>query len=188
MDLTVVAQMLAGGQHPDLFHLQQQQYKLMAKDYQEKQREEFPLSDFSEKVYQMRLKDEATLPETEFFEELQCMERHKMVIRQHSRNAEGKPTKEWKFRHDKIMEFFIVQTFLGKDNDRPSKHINEPRFRGVYFLLATLMPLKTAIELREELIQYAADTKDHTVSDTFIQLLRSRKSDCKIPRNRSQVL
>jgi hypothetical protein len=24
------------------------------------------------------------------------------------------------------------------------------------------------------LIQYAADTKDHTVSDTFVQLLRSR--------------
>jgi hypothetical protein len=27
------------------------------------------------------------------------------------------------------------------------------------------------------LIQYAADTKDHTVSDTFVQLLRPRSWD-----------
>ena len=29
--------------------------------------------------------------------------------------------------------------------------------------------------MRETLIQYAADTKDHTVSDTFAQLLRPRE-------------
>jgi len=40
-----------------------------------------------------------------------------------------------------------------------------------------LMPLSEAQALRERLIDYAADTKDHTVSDTFVQLLRSRKSD-----------
>jgi hypothetical protein len=38
------------------------------------------------------------------------------------------------------------------------------------------MPLPEAEALREYLIDYAADTKDHTVSDTFIQLLRSRKA------------
>lgn len=47
-------------------------------------------------------------------------------------------------------------------------------FRGVYFLLATLLPLNQAKDLREKLINYAADTKDHTVSDTFVQLLRTR--------------
>jgi hypothetical protein len=52
--------------------------------------------------------------------------------------------------------------------------MGDPRFRGVYFLLAILLPLEAAQELREKLIQYAADTKDHTVSDTFVQLLRSR--------------
>jgi hypothetical protein len=53
-------------------------------------------------------------------------------------------------------------------------HMGDPRFRGVYFLLATLLPLDDAKQLREKLIQYAADTKDHTVSDTFVQLLRTR--------------
>ncbi len=52
--------------------------------------------------------------------------------------------------------------------------MGDPRFRGVYFLLATLLPLDAAKELREKLIQYAADTKDNTVSNTFVQLLRTR--------------
>ena len=77
----------------------------------------------------------------------------------------------------KIMEFFIVQTFLGDSTTAQNRlldHMGDPRFRGVYFLLATLLPLPDAKDLRERLIQYAADTKDHTVSDTFVQLLRTR--------------
>jgi hypothetical protein len=74
------------------------------------------------------------------------------------------------------MEFFLVQTFLGVDNNRPQEHLGDPRFRGVYFLLALLLPLEDSEALRERLIQYAADTKDHMVSDTFIQLLRSRQA------------
>ncbi len=38
-----------------------------------------------------------------------------------------------------------------------------------------MMPFEAANKLREDLIQYAAETKDHTVSDTFIQLFRNRK-------------
>ena len=64
---------------------------------------------------------------------------------------------------------------MGKDNELPNQHKNDPRFRGVYFLLANLMPLDEAAKLREDLIQYAADTGDHTVSDPFIQILRTRQ-------------
>ncbi len=122
----------------------------------------------------MRLGDEVALPASEYYEELQCLEAHKMVICQQSVDVENNPTREWKFRHDKILEYFIVQTFLGKDNDRPSIHIADPRFRGVYFLLAILLPLDAAFDLREELIQYAADTHNNTVSNKFVRLLRSR--------------
>ena len=175
MDLSLVAQMIAHKEPPDLFQLQQQQYKLMAVDYQRLHLREFPLPAFAQQVYNMRLHDQTAIPEAEFFEELQCMERHKMVTRRQGIDNEGNPTKEWNFRHDKVMEFFIVQTFLGKENDRPQQHMSDPRFRGVYFLLAKLMPIKDALALREELINYAADTRDHTVSDDFVQLLRSRK-------------
>ena len=171
----MVAQMLAAGQRPDLFHLQEQQYFLMAADYQRVNNSQFPLHAFAEEIYQMRLADQLALPEEKFFKELQRMEQHKMVVSRQSLDAHGNPTKQWFFRHDKIMEFFIVQTFLGENNDRPQKHQGDPCFRGVYFLLAILLPLAAATRLREQLIEYAADTRDHTVSDTFIQLLRSRK-------------
>ncbi len=45
----------------------------------------------------------------------------------------------------------------------------------MYFLLANLLPLDEAEKLRENLIQYAADSGDHTVSDRFIQILRTRR-------------
>ena len=37
--------------------------------------------------------------------------------------------------------------------------------------------LRAARALERQLIDYAADTQDHTVSDTFIQLLRSRQDE-----------
>ena len=85
--------------------------------------------------------------------------------------------KEWYFRHDKIMDFFLVQNFLGESKEiqaRLKEYIGDPRFRGVYFLLANLLEPDAAFRLRESLIQYAADTNDHTVSDTFVKLLRSK--------------
>ncbi|MCH8978406.1 MAG: diaminopimelate decarboxylase, partial [Armatimonadetes bacterium] len=66
----------------------------------------------------------------------------------------------WRFRHDKIMEFFIVQWFLRNDSLQ-MEHLSDERFRGVYFLLANLMKKKDARELREKLIQYAARSRDH---------------------------
>jgi hypothetical protein len=177
MELTLVALMIARREKPNLLNLQQQQYEIMAEDYDRLYLTNiFPLKAFSETVYQMRLKDESAIPPEEWLEELQCMERHKMVISRQLIDFEGKPTKKWNFRHDKIQEFFIMQTFLGEQKDnRVTGHISDPRFRGVYFLLATTMPIDDANNLREMLIQYAANTKDHTVSDTFIQLVRSRQ-------------
>ena len=91
---------------------------------------------------------------------------------------------EWTFRHDKIAEFFIAQTFLSDSKtakQRIDQHISDPRFRGVYFLLATTMPAEAAAELREVLIQYAAQSKDHSVSDEFILRYGSRRSGAAAP-------
>lgn len=78
-----------------------------------------------------------------------------------------------------------MQTFLGENNDRANEHIGDPRFNGVYFLLATLLPLDDANNLERILIDYAADKKDHTVSDKFIHLLRARK-DARPENNNKQ--
>ena len=175
MELSIVSGMLARGEKPDLLNLQQQQYNIMAADYQRIHLQNFPLAKFSETAYEMRLKDESAIP-TEWHKELKCLERYKMVISRQFTDIHSKTKQEWYFRHDKIQEFFIVQTFLGEVGDnRLLDYMGDPRFRGVYFLLATMMPVNEARELRETLIQYAADTRDHTVSDTFIQLFRTRQ-------------
>ncbi|MFN6528779.1 HEAT repeat domain-containing protein [Nostoc sp. ChiSLP03a] len=179
MDLTVVALMLSQGEYPDLFHLQQHQYNLMAAEYLQEWNQEFPLKKFSDAVYQMRLKDEQALPADEFYQVLQSLEddKYKMVVSRQWQDEKGEAKREWYFRHDKIMDFFLVQNFLGESEEAKNRlidHMDDPRFRGVYFLLATLLPLDAAEELKEKLVQYAADTKDHTVSDTFVQLLRPR--------------
>jgi hypothetical protein len=75
-----------------------------------------------------------------------------------------------------MMEFFIAQTFLGPENYRPQQHMGDVRFRGVFLMRATLLPLDAAKLLREQLVDYAANTRDHTISDIFVQLLRVRKT------------
>nr|MDZ8285330.1 HEAT repeat domain-containing protein [Nostoc sp. ChiSLP01] len=179
MDLTVVALMLSQGKHPNLFRLQEQQYNLMAAEYLKEWNQEFPLKKFSAAVYEMRLQDKQALPADEFYQVAMSLsdEKYKMAVSRQWQDEKGEAKKEWYFRHDKIMDFFLVQNFLG-DSDAAEgllvDRMGDPRFRGVYFLLATLLEIDAAKKLREELIQYAADTKDNTVSNTFVQLLRTR--------------
>lgn len=181
MDLETIAEMIAAGETPELFNLQQQRYDRMAEDYRAQHfGNEFPLKPFSEMVYQMRLNDQDTLPKDQFVEAILCLEKHKMVLSQRSIDGDDKPTKAFYFRHDKIREFFIVQTFLGsyaKMRSKYKQHMDDSRFRGVYFQLATLLPLDDAQRLREDLIEYGTSTGDHTVMDNFVQLLRSRPTN-----------
>lgn len=177
MDLSVVAQMIANGIQPDLFRLQEQQYKLMAEDYERSWNQHFPLKQFSEFVYQMRDKDESAMSGDTFHQALAIMEQepHRMVLSRQWKDKNGDEKMEWSFRHDKIMEFFLIQPFLRHGDEgveKRKKHIGDPRFRGIYFLLATLLPRDEALALREDLIQYAARTQDHTVSDIYVQLVK----------------
>ena len=179
MDLTVVALMLSQGKYPNLFGLQEQQYNLMAAEYLQKWKGEFPLEEFSTAVYQMRLEDKPAIPEDKFQQVVMSLEdeKYKMVVSRQWQDRKGEAKEEWYFRHDKIMDFFLVQNFLGESDAAEGllvDRMGDPRFRGVYFLLATLLEIDAAKELREKLIQYAADTKDNTVSNTFVQLLRTR--------------
>jgi hypothetical protein len=107
---------------------------------------EFPLKKFSDAVYQMRLNDEKALPAEVFYQELQSLEdeKYKMAVSRQWQDTEGKAKKEWYFRHDKIMDFFLVQNFLGETAETEARlidHMGDPRFRGVYFLLATVAAL-----------------------------------------------
>ncbi|AFZ19069.1 HEAT repeat domain-containing protein [Allocoleopsis franciscana] len=145
MDLTLVALMLSQGNTPDLFRLQEQQYNQMAEEFWYKWKYEFPLERFSQAVYQMRLNDENTLPAGQFPQELQALadKKYKMVVRRQSWDREGKAQKEWYFRHDKIMDFFLMQNFLGESTEAETRlidHMGDPRFRGVYTKSGLTLP------------------------------------------------
>ena len=177
MDLTVVAQMLMNGEEPSLFDLQRQHYQVMASEYSNLHSGtlSFPLRRFSEDVYLKRLRDEVVFDEAEYPEELPVLGRHKMMVSRRYSAGDSSRARRWMFRHDKVMDFFLVQAFLGEDNERPVQHFDDPRFRGTYLQMANLLPLEAARHLERQLVDYAADTRDHSVSDEFIKLLRVRR-------------
>jgi hypothetical protein len=158
----------------------------MAEEYKRVNLHPFPLDQFSESIYQTKVKGDDALP-SHYLAEIECMEHHKMVVSRQRRDDRRGPVRHWSFRHDKIQDFFLMQTFLGTHQERRYQHQGESLFRGVYFLLALYLPLQEAEELHDRLIDYAADTKDHTVSDTFHQLLRSRKAINNIDLQSSDV-
>lgn len=173
MDLSVVSLMLSMGADPNLAALQEQQYCLMAADYSHiNGGREFPLATFSSHVFEMRLSDTPELTSDEMLPELPVLEAHKMVYKRVFLNGRDETTK-WYFRHDKIIDFFLLQVFM-RDPSKQEQYMNDARFRGVYFLLARFLPLEDANLLRERLVDEAVDRSDHTVSDGFIKALRER--------------
>ena len=183
LELSLAALLIANnrlGNSLDLRNLRAQQYKAMAEDYRATWNREFPMQSFADAVYQLWLDEKTclTLPAADFANEVVCMadEKFRMAVSRRWQDHQG-DRQEWSFRHDKIAEFFIAQTFRDGSEaaqSRVAKHLGDSSFSGVYLLLATLLPLPTAYQLREDLIQYAAKTGDHTVSDAYVQLLPPR--------------
>ncbi|NEQ68024.1 MAG: HEAT repeat domain-containing protein [Symploca sp. SIO2D2] len=159
MDLDLVSLMLAQGKTPDLFYLQEQQYNQMAEEFRKKWGSKFPLKKFSQAVYHMCLNEEKSLPAEDFDRELLSLEgeKYKMVVSRQWTDTNGKARKEWYFRNNKIMDFFLVQNFLGKSHETEARlidHMGDSRFRGVYFLLAKLLPLNQEATSRELIAQF----------------------------------
>jgi len=179
LDLSVIAEMLARGDVPDVFNLQQQFFEHMAKNYAvENCGQSFPLKEFTENIYALRKNNEwmTALRET-WLTELDYLTKYRLMIRRdvEAGNAVDKNiVTRWYFRHDKIQDFFLSKAFFDKP-ERQNEHMNDARFRGVYFYLASRLPMKQALNLRDRLIEYAADHSDHTVSDAYIKILRTRQ-------------
>jgi hypothetical protein len=108
----------AANETPEPFSLQKQEYQRMSSKYRDRFNQSFPLKQFSEAVYQMWLNDQDSIPIKDFADELELMQEAKMVISRTSREVTDDATPKsrtlWNFRHDKILEYFLVQQFLGK--------------------------------------------------------------------------
>jgi hypothetical protein len=177
MDLGIAAEILASGDYPTLRSLQEQQFRRADIEFRDTHAgQRFPLAEFSEHVYQQLLSNQATLDSDRFFEAIQVLVKHKMALVQYDRDASGKQTQKWVFRHDKIRDYFLVQAFGAQQDQRVLQNIDDSRFRGVYLMLAAKLPLSQAKELRDALVDRAAETKDHYLSDAVVEVLKTRKA------------
>jgi hypothetical protein len=176
MDLTTAAQMLASGAKPTLSNLQEQQFGQMRLAYEDAYRgREFPLKQLCESIYERRLRDELALDSGQFYEAIKVMTEKKMVLEQNDKDDSGKETHKWFFRHDKIRDYFMMKAVLNEPKERLMKHSDDPRFRGVYLMLASQLPVVQAGKLKDFLVRQAAETKDHNLSDLVVQIYETRK-------------
>jgi hypothetical protein len=136
MNLTLVALLCAYRKSPDMKHLAEQCYQLIVMAYQRQHEEQsFPLTQFSERIYRMRLNDEGIIPYQRFEKEIDCMVKYALILSRTSFDIYGTPVTEWYFRHETIADFFILQAFLEGNSHRIDRHLGDSRFKGVYALL-----------------------------------------------------
>jgi HEAT repeat protein len=176
LDLTVAAELIATGKQPDILDMQGQQYHMMSAQYREECGKDFPLERVAEAAYEMRLKGKQEFPVKAFQLEARYLATHRLLLCRQSANGAGSTLEWWVFRHDKFLEFFVVHAFRGGNRKRRMEHMGDSRFTGVYLRLAIVLPLSDAEELREQFIDYAAESGDHSTSDEYIRAIKRRRS------------
>ncbi len=117
MDLATVSELLKDKNIPDLMNLQRQKFDLVKASYKDKyQGGEFQVKEFSLEALKMRKKKTLEIPSDVckiFSNELHSLRKENMVIKKILEDTQDNERNEWFFRHEKIMDFFIAQNFIG---------------------------------------------------------------------------
>lgn len=164
LDLDTIASLFrAGVDEPDIFRLHEQQYDIMAQAYRVGNATiEFPLPALIEESYRSKLESTPLSPEVLPQRAWETLLYRRFVLRIGD---------ELRFRHDRLQDYFVAHALLAKAS-RQIEHAKDPRFRGVYLILATLAPPEVAEKLRLALSEQAAEDLDHTLSDEFIRRVK----------------
>jgi hypothetical protein len=178
MEASLVAELLAQGEKPDLFRLVEQRFQVMAETFREKNGRDFPREAFAERVYEWRMADDADMNMEGFEIEATELSQHRLMIQRTDRirTAQGEEDRtRWFFRHDRIMEFFLLPAFLDSEHEeRRLDHIEDERFAGVYDLLAVHLPDAHEQELYCFLNEWAANTNQNELRNRY-ELARRRR-------------
>ncbi len=177
MEAALAAERLARGENPDVFRLVEQCFQGAATVFRQRHNREFRKEQFAERVYEWRLSGEPNLNVEGFEEESSVLVDHKLLLCLTETLKNQKETKDvtkWMFRHDKIMNFFMVPAFLDPHADRRMKHVGDEPFGGVYDLLAIELPLAKAEELQRFLVDWSATTNENELLNRFTRRLNQR--------------
>lgn len=82
--------------------------------------------------------------------------------------------KRWFFRHERIIDFFLLPAFMGTHSARREAHDMDESFWGVYELLATQLPDAEEQQLRALLVERAADTRRNDLLSRYTLARRLR--------------
>jgi hypothetical protein len=176
MDLFYASELIAAGLMPRPTEMVGQAFRLAEQHYLNVEKREFPTAQFAKRVVELRLADRNWLDPGEFANEQPTLENYRLLVRTTIRDQDGNEESRARFRHDKVVDFFLKLAF---DNDPALQlaHFDDPRFRGVYLLYAQTAPIDIARRLRDQLVRRAATTRDHTLSDEFVRRLSLRDTD-----------
>lgn len=174
MDLETAAILLSLDVEPDPFRLQQQQFRLACRDFTRHTQREFPIEAFSRAVLDNRKSGKPEIDSLQFDVETAVLVARKQVRKDQVPLDGGKARTEYRFRHDKIRDFFAHLALLGDDPTERYELARDDRFSGVYEYLARELPSDQAADLREFLLSAALDRNDHRLSDRFMQHMRWR--------------
>jgi len=176
MDLTYASELIASGLMPRPNEMVGQAFELARNHYLDITKREFPTAQFVKRVVELRLADRNWLEPGDFPNEQPALEAFRLLVRADIRDQVGKEENRPRFRHDKVMDFFLKLAF---DDDPASQiaHFDDQRFRGVYLLYAQTAELDIARRLRDQLVLRAATTRDHALSDEFVRRFSLRDAE-----------
>lgn len=179
MDASLAAELLSRGEVPDPLRLVEQSYEVMARQFRETQGRDLRLQPFSERVYEWRKSGQPHIDTTGFEAEVAALVKPRLMIQRTEivRTQKGKEelTRSF-FRHDRIIEFFLLPAFMGANSARQREHDLDEPFWGVYEQLAVRLPDAEEEQLDDFLIERAADTnrKDLLNRYTIARRLRTQ--------------
>lgn len=164
-DLDLVAKLLQDGLDPSLYELQYQAMRRMIVLYEEAYRQTFPLTEVAAAAYEARLNNSRQIAREFSSQILMIMTEEKIL----SIDRTSEPVRY--FRHDRIQDFFISCHFELLDRNALAEHFVDPRFAGVFVLLAGRLEESEAHAILLKLTLSAAEHREHRVVDAFVQRL-----------------
>ena len=172
MDLQTAADLISQGVEPDPLNLQRQQFSLVDAAYRRQHGVAFPVDQFAASVLKARLEGAIEIDDAAFPREVALLVSYKQALSSSGPVPNGQSVISHQFRHERISDFYLHFAFLGPDPSVRFAHVRDDRFGGVYDLLARILPKEEADELREVFVLTGVDSRDHRISDSFIQQLR----------------
>ncbi|HEX2748818.1 MAG TPA: hypothetical protein VHM91_12510, partial [Verrucomicrobiales bacterium] len=124
MDAVFISELLAAGETPDPLRLLAQRMNHLMEEYVASHKDPFPSLPFAEHLLTTRLTGAPLISMTGFEGIAEFLAKHRL-LRKNS-VADG-----WRFRHDKIMDWFLAPAFVNETDPVRRGLREDARFAGV---------------------------------------------------------